>query len=54
MKLDMISPTDPRRTPVVEVFHRWKDSVVYLTGPMVTVPGPSLEGFSAFLPWTAA
>ncbi len=45
MKLETVSPTDPRRTPVVEVFHRWKDSVVYLTGPIATTPGPSIEEF---------
>ena len=54
MKLDMISPHDPRRTPVVEVFHHWKDSVVYLTGPMATAPAHRWRSFSAFLPWTAA
>ena len=45
VKLETVSPTDPRRTPVVEVFHRWKDSVVYLTGPIATAPGPSIEEF---------
>ena len=44
-KLETLSDTDPRRTPVVEVFHRWRDSVVYLTGPIATTPGPSLEEF---------
>ncbi len=44
-KLDLVSPRDPRRTPVVEVFHRWKASVVYLTGPMATGPAPAADEF---------
>ena len=41
-------PADPiadRRTPVVEVFQQWKDSVVYVTGPMFKIRNPSLEEF---------
>ncbi len=34
-----------RRTPVVEVYEHWKDSVVCLTGPMVRGEGPSIEEF---------
>jgi serine protease Do len=44
-KLETISPQDPRRTPVVEVFHRWKQSVVYLTGPIAGNQGPAIEEF---------
>ncbi len=36
---------DPRRTPAVEIYQRWKDSVVYLTGPIATGPGPSIDEF---------
>ena len=39
------APRDPRRTPVVEVFHRWKASVVYLTGPMASGPQPAADEF---------
>jgi serine protease Do len=45
VKLESVSPTDPRRTPVVEIFHHWKPSVVYLTGPVATDRGPSVEEF---------
>ncbi|MGA2032482.1 MAG: trypsin-like peptidase domain-containing protein [Thermoguttaceae bacterium] len=45
ISIDAISPQDPRRTPTVEIFHRWKDSVVYLTGPLVTGKGPSMDEF---------
>lgn len=34
-----------RRTPVVEVYQTWKDSVVCLTGPAVKSDGPSIEEF---------
>ena len=44
-KLDTVSPRDPRRTPVVEVFHRWKASVVYLTGPIASGPQPAADEF---------
>lgn len=43
-----LSTTDPRllrRTPAVEVFSQWKDSVVYVTGPVLTGAKPSLEEF---------
>jgi len=36
---------DPRRTPVVEVFQRWRNSVVYLTGATLQGDGPSIEEF---------
>ena len=36
---------DPRRTPAVEIFQRYKDSVVYLTGPMVGPREPAVEEF---------
>jgi serine protease Do len=44
-KLETVSPHDPRRTPVVEVFHRWKDSVVYMTGPTAGAQGPAIDEF---------
>jgi len=34
-----------RRTPVVEVFEKWKDSVVYVTGPLVPGGGASPAEF---------
>jgi serine protease Do len=34
-----------RRTPVVEVFEQWKDSVVYVTGPVVPNGGSKLAEF---------
>jgi serine protease Do len=43
--LDAVDPKDPRRTPTVEVFHQFKDAVAYLTGPMLTAPGPSIDEF---------
>jgi serine protease Do len=36
---------DPRRTPAVEIFQRYKDSVVYLTGPMLGPREPAIEEF---------
>jgi len=36
---------DPRRTPAVEIFQRYKDSVVYLTGPMIGPREPAVEEF---------
>ncbi len=36
-----------RRTPAVEVFSKWKDSVVYLTGPMIRSTVPSTAEFFA-------
>lgn len=41
-------PADPkalRRTAVVEVFGQWKDSVVYVTGPVLTGKESSMEEF---------
>ncbi|MFH1265291.1 MAG: hypothetical protein ABIK89_06145, partial [Planctomycetota bacterium] len=38
-------PRALRRTAVVEVFEKWKDSVVYVTGPVVPPGGPKLEEF---------
>jgi len=43
-----LSATDSRllrRTPAVEVFSQWKDSVVYVTGPVLTGTKTSLEEF---------
>jgi len=34
-----------RRTPVVEVFNKYNDSVVFLTGPMVKKDGPTTDEF---------
>ncbi|MBN2473248.1 MAG: trypsin-like peptidase domain-containing protein [Pirellulales bacterium] len=34
-----------RRTPVVEVFQQWRNSVVYLTGPTVPDGGPAIDEF---------
>jgi len=34
-----------RRTPAVEVFEKWKDSVVYVTGPVVPGGGSKLAEF---------
>jgi len=34
-----------RRTPAVEVFEKWKDSVVYVTGPIVPGGGSKLAEF---------
>ena len=42
---DGLAPGDPRRTPAVEIYHRWKDSVVYLTGPLATGAGPAIDEF---------
>ena len=39
------NPADPRHTPAVEVFQRYKDAVVYLTGPMVGPREPAVEEF---------
>jgi S1-C subfamily serine protease len=36
---------DPRHTPAVEIFQRYKDAVVYLTGPMVGPREPAVEEF---------
>jgi serine protease Do len=36
---------DPRRTPAVEIFQRYKDAVVYLTGPMIGPREPAVEEF---------
>ncbi len=36
-----------RRTPPVEVFSKWKDSIVYLTGPMIKSTVPSTAEFFA-------
>lgn len=44
---DAANSADPRRTPAVEVFQRYKDSVVYLTGPMVGPREPAVEEFFA-------
>jgi len=47
---DAVAPknsADPRHTPAVEVFQRYKDSVVYLTGPMVGPREPAVEEFFA-------
>jgi serine protease Do len=41
------SGADPRRTPAVEIFQRYKDAVVYLTGPMVNPREPAVEEFFA-------
>lgn len=43
-----VSSMDPRllrRTPAVEVFSQWRDSVVYVTGPVLTAAKPSLDEF---------
>jgi len=39
------APRDPRRTPAVEVFEQWKDSVVYISGPAVAADGPATAEF---------
>jgi len=36
-----------RRTPIVDVFSKWKNSVVYLTGPMINSTVPSTAEFFA-------
>jgi serine protease Do len=41
------SAADPRRTPAVEIFQRYKDAVVYLTGPMLGPREPAVEEFFA-------
>lgn len=44
-------PVDPRalrRTPIVEVFEKWSDTVVCVTGPTVKDDRPTLEEFFAF------
>ena len=38
---------DPRRTPAVEIFQRYKDAVVYLTGPMLGPREPAIDEFFA-------
>ena len=44
-KLETVNPHDPRRTPVVEVFHHWRDSVVDPTGPLASALGPTIDEF---------
>lgn len=39
------SAADPRHTPAVEVFQRYKDAVVYLTGPMAGPRESAIEEF---------
>ena len=39
------SASDPRRTPAVKIFHRYKDAVIYLTGPMVKGEKQAVEEF---------
>ncbi len=39
------TPRAPRRTPAVEVYQRWKDSVVLLNGPIVKKGRPGTEEF---------
>lgn len=39
------SVPNPRRTPAVEVFQRYKDAVIYLTGPMVDKRALPVEEF---------
>jgi serine protease Do len=41
---------DPRRTPAVEIFQRYKDAVVYLTGPMANPREPAVEEFFVLSP----
>ncbi len=41
---------DPRRTPAVEIFQRYKDAVVYLTGPMINPREPAIEEFFSLAP----
>jgi serine protease Do len=41
---------DPRRTPAVDVFQRYKDAVVYLTGPMTGPREPAVEEFFVLSP----
>ena len=41
------SAADPRRTPAVEIFQRYKDAVVYLTGPMLGPREPAVDEFFA-------
>jgi len=36
---------DPRRTPAVEIFERYKDAIVYLAGPTVSEKGQATEEF---------
>ena len=42
---DKPDPRALRRTPVVEVFEKWKDCVVYVTGPVFLPGGSELEEF---------
>jgi S1-C subfamily serine protease len=44
------SGADPRRTPAVEIFQRYKDAVVYLTGPMLNPREPAVEEFFVLSP----
>jgi serine protease Do len=41
------SGADPRRTPAVEIFQRYKGAVVYLTGPMLGPREPAVDEFFA-------
>jgi serine protease Do len=41
------SAADPRRTPAVDIFQRYKDAVVYLTGPMLGPREPAVDEFFA-------
>lgn len=38
-------PRALRRTPAVEIFSQWKNSVVYVTGPVLTTPKAGLDEF---------
>jgi len=38
-------PGDPRQTPAVEIFQRYKDCVIYLTGPTIRGKGQLVEEF---------
>ena len=44
------SAGDPRLTPAVQIFQRYKDAVVYLTGPMMNPKEPAVEEFFAITP----
>ena len=43
--LDALDAKDPRRTPAAEIYGRWKDSVVFLSGAMTSTSGAAIDEF---------
>jgi serine protease Do len=43
--LETLGARDPRRTPAVEIFHRWNESIVFLAGPKPVGPNTDVEEY---------